>query len=562
LVTTILSGQYYTIHLRLNTTAAGGWNAYENLPSTNFKADLDGLEVFDSQIKFSNAGGYGVNVFADPTLSTTYDWIYPVTAGTAGQILTSGAGSVLTWSNPMTTSSTIATAGGGNIIGTSNPVNTSVTTLTVNGNFAGVGAFRVNSTSVNNLLNSAYLNPSMGNNRNIYIALGRSLTARNSATPQFNYISDASTQNNYSIGLYGLPNSVNIYENGVTATLTGGTLRVSGGTTTSSLYVTGAATANQVIVNNNFFTTTIETVAASNYTFTLPVNIGTAGQYLVSGGVGGATSWTSTALPTTSVLNLTPTGHSLGSSIAGTTLALTNTSDTVSTLKVTNNTATGCLAAEYLAPSLANNYSIRTVMGKDSTTEMNNVEQRFNHISNSNPLNYYSINFTFRSSSLLVYEPDKVATSSSGTLRIEGGISGKDLFVTGKIETQNKVVTPILESGSVTCTGNIVTASGDVNCYRVNTSFLSTGGPYFNYSEGSATPTIWWESTTGGATGSFISSYNSQNFYYTILGRTVNFSLALEVVMNPTAYVELNSIFIDNLPNLPSYFGETTIPCL
>lgn len=238
--------QYYKLILNANTTTNGTWHEFNELRSDHYPTSNTGIEILGGrQIKFSNAGGYGVNVYSDPTQSVNYNWIYPTTVGTVGQVLTSSAGSTLTWSNALNNAATLAIIGGGHVIGTSSPSVNSTPTLTINGTQTGPGGegtLRVTTSSINSALCASFLNANQGITGQLYLALGRSLTTGNCALPTFNYFGDNNSQNNYALNLYGKAATAQIFSPNTTATSTQASLKITGGTTTESLYVNGATT--------------------------------------------------------------------------------------------------------------------------------------------------------------------------------------------------------------------------------------------------------------------------------------------------------------------------------
>jgi hypothetical protein len=230
-----------------NSTANGVWDIQGMLNHSSVEANNLGLAFKNgAYLSLANTTDFKVNTKTDPTQSVNYNWIYPTTAGTVGQVLTSSAGSTLTWSDALTSSSTLAINGGGNVIGTSFTIVNSTPTLTINGTQTqtGQGTLRVTTSSlmISSALVASFLNPVQGVNASLYLALGRSLSFGNSATPGFTYFGDNLSANHYYIGMYGKAASVKVYSPSTVATTNQASLLVNGGTTTESLYVNGATT--------------------------------------------------------------------------------------------------------------------------------------------------------------------------------------------------------------------------------------------------------------------------------------------------------------------------------
>ena len=177
-----------------------------------------------------------------------------------------------------------------------------------------------------------------------------------------------------------------------------------------------------------------------------------------------------------------------------------------------------------LAPNLSSTGTVQYLLGKNQSSNATSFYLKYVHDLIYETNRRFSIQAFGKGDSMSVYIPEISATSTEGTLVVNGGVSAKSLYTIGNITTGNTLVGTALNvsGGSVTCstvnasgsiTGTIITGSslnlssgaiiagaitgtslnvsGTVTCGQVSSSGSITGtsliGTSLNVSTGSIT---------------------------------------------------------------------------
>lgn len=229
----------------------------------------------------------------------------------------------------------------------------------------------------------------------------------------------------------------------------------------------------------------------TDYNFILPTTSGTAGQILTSGGGSSPMTWSS-AIPSTTVLNLPQVGHQLGST-SYTTTALTITSNTNTSdqpLLVKNSLAGNTCIGAFYSDSIGNGQTTELRFGR-AFSSMNSIGWKFNYVGAGSNSNYLSMNFSFIADSLRIYKDSITATSSDATLKVQGGLNATNIYTAGSLESNSITTGNITSSGLVssakTTTNTFVESAGQNTTSLNGTLTLTNNSNTYQYFIGTAT---------------------------------------------------------------------------
>lgn len=223
---------------------------------------------------------------------------------------------------------------------------------------------------------------------------------------------------------------------------------------------------------------------SSAWNFILPLNAGTPGQVLTTQGGTNAMTWAD-AFTNQSVFNSTLAGHIFGAtdtSVASNPIIRLrgiSTQNNQPVLSVLNSSTTSCTTTTSLAPNLLNSNFIAKRMGV-SPTNYNSISERFYYEGDGSLSNNYTFNFYGQNPSLKIYPLNILASSTAGTLQVDGGVKSTNIY-TGDISAANITV----RSGG-TISGNLDLTT--VNATTVTTTNLVVNGSaVFGNSYGTST---------------------------------------------------------------------------
>lgn len=150
-----------------------------------------------------------------------------------------------------------------------------------------------------------------------------------------------------------------------------------------------------------------------------------------------------------------------------------------------------------LAPNLSSTGTVQYLLGKNQSSNAASFYLKYVYDLIYETNRRFSIQAFGKGDSMSVYIPQITATSTEGTLVVDGGISAKSLYSVGNITTGNTLIGTALDvsGGSVTCT--TINASGSITGTIITGSSLNlssgaiTAGPIsgtsLNVSSGSIT---------------------------------------------------------------------------
>lgn len=150
-----------------------------------------------------------------------------------------------------------------------------------------------------------------------------------------------------------------------------------------------------------------------------------------------------------------------------------------------------------LAPNLSSTGTVQYLLGKNQSSNATSFYLKYVHDLIYETSRRFSIQAFGKDDSMSVYIPDITATSTEGTLVVNGGISAKSLYTIGNITTNNTLIGTALNvsGGAVTC--STVNASGSITGTIITGSSLnlssgaitagSITGTQLNVSTGSIT---------------------------------------------------------------------------
>lgn len=285
---------------------------------------------------------------------------------------------------------------------------------------------------------------------------------------------------------------------------------------------------------------------STTYNCILPTTPGAPGQVLTSQGGTSAMTWSDT-LTNQAAIDNPLSGHRFGSSTTSIEsssiirLQAISSNTTQAILRLDNYSTNSCVNLKSLATYLQPTQFVGHRLGKQESSN-NSISQRFYYEGDESTLNNYVIQFYNQSASTQLYPPNISATSTEGTLKVNGGVTCTSLY-----------------SPSITCP-NFVTTTIDsttinTTTLNVNTVNLPGGTVLPSFSSGTKTPTFWWGYDTLVVNCAF--SYptmtpNVKTYQYQQIGKSYSFSLS--IAMSLTGSLTLyNPLFINDCnPPIPA----------
>lgn len=246
------NGTLLHVYLEGNATANGNWDIHGLLHHTAVASSDNYLQLKNgTQISIANTGGAGITyIYPSSTQTTDYDFILPTTAGTSGQILTSGGGSgPMTWSSAIPTTTVLNLPQVGHQLGSTAYSTTALTVTSNNGN-GDVQPLLVKNSSTSSTCIGAFYSDSLNTGNTTELRIGRTFSSMNSFALKFNYIGAGSNSNYLSINFSSIPDSLRIYKDSITATSSAATLQVQGGLSATNIYTSGALESNSITTGN------------------------------------------------------------------------------------------------------------------------------------------------------------------------------------------------------------------------------------------------------------------------------------------------------------------------
>lgn len=441
-------------------TKANGFTGPGNITldtSAAFTGDI--FVKSKNRLAISTFASAGSIVLDTSAITASYNWSYPATSGTAGQVLTSGGSGVLSWTTlppffslvtSVTATAPLASSGGSApVISIGSSTGTGSVVLATNPTITGAtssftsGSLNVTNTNVNPLVSQTLLAPNITTGNGILYAQGQQATVGNSLTLAYNWIGAANSSNFLSLNHYGSSAAQLSMTLGGITTLRGSTIFMNG----------------QAIFNNGPQITgsgggTLNTNVPSSFTsynWNFPATPGTAGQFLTSQG-GGSNDMTWTSVGGGAVTSVTASSP------------LSSTGGTSPVISISSSTGSGAvvltISPTIQGPTISGNVSYP---GTSSGTITSIV-----------PATFTSYNWNYPSSAGTI---GQVLTSQAGSAPMTWTSPITTVTATSPLSSSGGT-TPVISISSSTGTGAVVLANNPtINFATVTGSSSSfTGG--------------------------------------------------------------------------------------
>jgi hypothetical protein len=478
---TIIPGQTVYFYLEQNATTNGVWEINSLLSSNMISTNSTFQITAGCRLKMQNSTSNGIiTMYPASSQSSDYDFILPTTVGTSGQVLTSsGSGSAMTWSTPLTTASVLNLTSTGNTI-----TNANGTLLTLTTSSGSNAPLSVQCTTLTNCTLADFLVPNLTSGYTAGITIGKAYASPyNYSTIGYAYYGDNNVQNCLKVTIGLSTNTTETYLPNKLANDTNGSFRVKGGIVCDSFG----------FQNANVYWAPSGTLYLDGTDSSIQTSYG--------GNVFGNSGFSPSAQTEPIV------------TIYGKQTAFTNTG--VLAIEA-DCLASSTNALTILNPNLQSSSTIRTFLGKSMTTN-NAMLTEFNFSSSGSTSNFVEQAMYNGSYSTRTYKDSIAATSSNATFKVNGGLAASSIFATQYITTPGA-----LTAGPITTTSPI--------------TFNLGSGQYrqFKFDYGEATPTFWWGYNTSDKTCTYnypdiFSLIANRQYYWQQVGFQYSFWLQMKV---------------------------------